>query len=280
MRKGSKLFCIAATLALITSTALTADDDRVAGVIVGRTGEVLHISVPHPVKEGAVFDVKLLEAEKPIAQARVLSCTNEHPYIALAKVVRADMATTVPTGVKAYTSTGSVGGLDVPKPMNSGRRSDPDRFSIQAGAFYPTVPAVRDSVDEYWESYRLNYSFLKIGAFDTQLSAEYSTGSGDVLSNGQTVERTMEVMPLTVLGRIKALRMGGTSLFLGAGGGIYRIRSEERSPAGVIAGTRDEVGLELAAGLESRNGWTLELRYRDVENSDIRGYSLALGSRF
>ena len=276
----SAVAAIAAICAVSASAAASGDGDRLAGMVVGRTGEILHISVHQPVCDGTIFEVKLLEREKPIAEARVLSCTRERPFIALAKVVRGDIQTAVPTGVHAYADIDAVGGLDVPKPMKRQSAGDNDRFSLQAGAFYPRVPLMRDTVADYWQAFRLNYSFLRIEGFETLLSVEYTRGSGEFTSGGATVERTMEVIPLTVLGRFKLARLGSAHLFLGAGAGVCRIRSEERTGAALTSTSTDEFGTELAAGLESRRGWTLELRYRDVENTDIRGYSLALGTRF
>ena len=283
MFQAGKVFSAVAAIAMTcaaSASAVGADEEQLAGMVVGRTGEILHISVHQPVCDGTIFEVKLLEREKPIAEARVLSCTRERPFIALAKVIRGDIQMAVPTGVHAYADVSAVSGPGVPKPMKRQSAGDNDRFSLQAGAFYPRVPLMRDTVADYWQAFRLNYSFLKVEGFETLLSVEYIRGSGEFTSGGATVERTMEVIPLTVLGRFKLARLGSAHLFLGAGAGVCRIRSEERTGAALTSTSTDEFGTELAAGLESRRGWTLELRYRDVENTDIRGYSLALGTRF
>ena len=283
MFQAGKVFSAVAAIAMTcaaSASAVGADEEQLAGMVVGRTGEILHISVHQPVCDGTIFEVRLLEREKPIAEARVLSCTRERPFIALAKVIRGDIQMAVPTGVHAYADVSAVSGPGVPKPMKRHGAGNNDRFSLQAGAFYPRVPLMRDTVADYWQAFRLNYSFLRIEGFETLLSVEYTRGSGEFTSGGATVERTMEVIPLTVLGRFKLARLGSAHLFLGAGAGVCRIRSEERTGAALTSTSTDEFGTELAAGLESRRGWTLELRYRDVENTDIRGYSLALGTRF
>jgi len=284
MFRAEKRLPILAAIAMVCAISAFAmaseDEDKLAGMIVGRTGEVLHISVHQPVCEGTIFTVKLLECEEPVAEARVLSCTKERPFIALAKVVRGDIQTVVPTGVRAYADVDAVSGPDVPKPMKHQDTGDTDRFSLQAGAFYPSVPIMRDTVADYWQAFRLNYLLLKIEGFEALLSTEYTRGSGEFRSGGATVERTVEVIPLTVLARIKPVRLGSAHLFLGAGAGIYRIRSQKKIGEALTSKVTEESGVELAAGLESRRGWTLELRYRDVENTDIRGYSLALGTRF
>lgn len=282
LREGKALLVAAAiALALAVSAAgmAGAEDGRLSGVIIGRTGEVLHISVPQPLAEGTVMAVKPLEIEDPIAEARVLSCTKERPFLVLAKVVRGGIGTPVPIGVRAYADEEAVAGPDVPKPLKRSQ-GDNDRFSLQAGAFRPSTPALQDTVDDYWQAYRLNYSFLKAKGFEALLSAEYTKGSGDFVSETGPVKRTMEIIPVTMLGRIKPVRMGSAHFFIGAGGGIYRIRSREKVGTTLTASSTDEFGYEFAAGLESKRGWTVELRYRDVKDADIKGYSLAIGSRF
>ena len=280
MLRSGKVLMIVTAIAFICGVPVGgfADSEKLTGMVVGRTGEVLHISVPQPVREGAFFDLKTITTDPPIANARVISCTQERPYIALAKVVQGDMETTIPTGARAYTNVDSVGGADVPKPMKSASTGNNDRFSIQAGAFYPSSPALRENISEYWQSYRMNYSLLKIKNLDAVLSAEYAKGTGSS-SDGQTA-RSMEVIPVTMLGRLKAIRMGGMHLFIGAAGGMYQIRSEERTGVNVTSESSQKPGYELAAGLESKRGWVLELRYRDVGETQLQGYSLALGGRF
>jgi hypothetical protein len=279
MLKSEKVFLLLMTALVVCAPTAFADDTQLVGVIVGRTGEILHISVPQPVSENSVFAVKLISTDEPIAEARVLSCTKERPYIALAKVVRGGIENAVPIGVKAYSAAASVSD-PAPEPIVTRRASEPDKFSIQAGAFYPRTQEIRDTVADFWQAYRLNYRFLKARDFEGLLSAEYTKGSGDFLVGETAVRRTMEVVPVTLLGRFKPLRMGGTEFFLGAGGGIYRIRSEERLGAALTSSRADEFGYELVAGMESTRGWTAELRYRDIENTDISGYSLAMGYRF
>lgn len=267
--------------ALLCTTLLPgmADNGKITGMIVGRTGEIVHVSVPQPVDEGSIFSVKPVQADPPIAKARVLSCTQERPYIALAKIVQGDIENPVPTGARAYAEDDSVKGPSVPKPMGRSAQGE-DRFSMQVGAFYPSTTALRDSVADYWQAYRLNYLLLKARDFEAQLSAEYNKGSGEFPLETGLVKRSREVIPLTFLGRIVPLRMGSTHLFLAAGPGFYKIRSEETTGGITTSGDAEEFGQEYAVGFESRRGWILELRYRDVENTDIQGYSLTMGARF
>lgn len=280
MRTGRKASVAVILLLLCAMQVPSTADDRIAGLVVGRTGEVLHVSMSQPVREGTTLIVKALESEPPIAQATVLSCTHERPYIALAKVVKADMDVPVPTGVRAYATVTTANEQMAPEPMDTGGTADGGRFSIQAGAFYPRTPSLRDTVADYWQAYRINYSLLKVSDLEAVLSAEYLKGSGEFSTPGGTVERAMEVIPVSVLGRVKPFRLGDARLFLGAGGGIYRIRNEERAGDTLTSSEEEEFGFELAAGLESSRGWVIELRYRDVQDTDIEGYSLAIGARF
>jgi hypothetical protein len=43
---------------------------------------------------------------------------------------------------------------------------------------------------------------------------------------------------------------------------------------------RRAFGRELSLGIESARAWVIELRYRDVDDTDIQGYLLTVGSRF
>lgn len=279
MFRASKVFSIIAVVVLLC-TALYAEEEKLSGVVVGRTGEVLHISVPQPVSEGTVFTVKLLEKGESIAEARVLSCTKERPYIALAKVVSADMANPVPTGVHAYADVNAVSGSDTPKPIKHAEPVNGSRFSIQAGAFTPTSDSLRERAGDYWQAYRLNYSFLRMNKIEGLLSMEYMRGSGEFTSKGVKGTQSVEVIPVTVLGRLKPMRIGSSELFFGAGGGIYRVRSEKTLGGITTSTSEDKLGHEFTAGLESKHGWNLELRYRFIGETDIQGYSLAVGSRF
>ncbi|MHB0913565.1 MAG: hypothetical protein ACYC2Y_08990 [Armatimonadota bacterium] len=241
-------------LILLLFCSLPACAGDLAGMVVGRTGDVLHVSLPKPVKDGSVLTVEV-SGEK-LAKARVLSCTSEQPYIALAKVTEEAEDASVPVGMRIYAEDGA-------PTMPAPKRTPDERFSIQAGAFYPTAVETRLSTGEYWQSYRLNYALVRANGLETLLSAEYARSSG---------ETDIQVIPVTVLGKIKPVRMGSAHLFLGAGGGIYSIRSGGNE-------TR-EFGQEFALGIESKHGWVLEARYRDVPDTQIKGYSLSFGNRF
>jgi hypothetical protein len=282
MRRAGRLSLIISTIALIcgTAAAVRADRSTLVAMVVGRTGEVLHIATPQPVREGTIFAIKPFEGEDAIAEAQVLSCTRERPFIALARVIRGDTIFTVPTGVRAYTDASSVDGSDVPALLLPPRSPDKDRFSLQAGAFYPMQSGLRETTSEYWPSYRLNYSFVRMGQFEALLSGEYSKGTGEINLGGDTIRNTMEVIPVTAMARFKTLRMGNAHLFLGAGVGVYRIRSQATIGSDTLSSSRQEFGREMSVGMESTRGWVIELRYRDVEKTDIRGYLLAIGSRF
>ncbi|HET6455388.1 MAG TPA: hypothetical protein VFI02_13370 [Armatimonadota bacterium] len=272
-----RLYLAVIALACIASVA-QAGDDKVAGLIVGRTGEILRISVPQPISEGAVFDIKPLEREAPIAQAIVVGCTKEYPYEALAKIVRTDLQTSVPIGVRAYVNVAQV--KSPPKQIAKETLPQGDRFSLQAGAFYPSIYSVRKTTSQFWQAYRMNYSFLRAGAMETMLSAEYLKGEGTFTSGLETGTRQMEVIPVSLLGRVKPFRLGSLRVFFGAGAGMYRIRSEDTIGSVTTLSQRDEFGHELSAGLESAKGWILEARYRRVPDTDIKGYSLSFGTRF
>ncbi|MHB0999548.1 MAG: hypothetical protein ACYC27_09900 [Armatimonadota bacterium] len=274
------IFLMIIALVILTASVTSAADKKMAGMVVGRTGEILHISVPQPVEDGAVLFINPIASEPPVAEVKVISCTKERPFIALAKLVHTDSVSSVPTGAKAYTNTNYV-----IKPDRSGAfiqtgSGDNGRFSIQAGSFRPTTANLRDTVADYWQSYRLDYSLIKSGGFDAMLSAEYIKGSGTFVTDQGKLKRTMEMFPLTAVGRIRPLRVGRTSLFMGAGGGMYRIRTQEDNGTTITTDTIDKFGSEYQLGLESRNGWIVELRYKDVKDTDIRGYSLGIGTKF
>ena len=233
------------------------------------------MSVPQPVAEGAVIEVTM--PDNATVGARVLSCTKEWPYIALAKTSQA-VAQAVPQAAPVYVSAPTVAApaLRVSQPSKKGD----DRFSLQAGAFYPLYGQIGSGTYlDYWQSYRLNYSFLKLGKVDAQLSAEYMNGFASTGSGDNKTARSMQVIPITLMGKVKPFRMGSWQLFMGAGAGFYGMRSED-TLNGVTTKTHGgALGHELSAGLEAR-GWMLEARYRNVPNTEIRGYSLALGTRF
>lgn len=281
MLRVGKGFMVAALVLMLCRLPVTGGTEtKIAGEVCGRAGEVLYVRLPQPVSDGTSLDLKIITTEPPIAQARVLSCTGERPFIALAKVERADLSQSVPVGARAYADLRAAEGPDVPNAIAKAKPADGDRFSWQVGAFYPRTPVLRDTVADYWPAYRLNYSFLKLKNFETMLSAEYTRGSGDYQTSTGLVARTKEVLPVTAVARIKPARIGSTSLFVGAGGGIYLMRSEEERAGKSVTERGHEFGHEFSAGLESRHGWIAELRYRNVSNTNIEGYSLTIGERF
>lgn len=282
MRRAGGLSLFISTIALIcgTAAAVRADRSTLVAMVVGRTGEVLHIATPQPVREGTIFAIKPFEGEDAIAEAQVLSCTRQRPFIALARVIRGDTIFTVPTGVRAYTDASSADGPDLPRPMPAPKPPDSDRFSLQAGAFYPTQSALRDTTSSYWPSYRLNYSFVRMGQFEALLSGEYSRGSGEINLGGDTIKHTLEVIPVTAMARFKSLRMGNAHLFLGAGLGVYTIHSRDTIGPDTVSFGRRAFGRELSVSLESARAWVIELRYRDVDDTNIQGYLFTVGSRF
>jgi hypothetical protein len=265
---------------VVISIGASAEGGQITGMIVGRTGDILHLNVPEPVREGSVIEVRPVSSEPAVAEARILSCTNERPFIALAKIIRADADVPVPIGAYVYADTNAVDRAYAPAPMNTIPHSEDSRFSIQAGAFYPTSAYVRDATSNYWQSYQLDYSFVRAGAFDALLSAEYLRGAGTGLSNGIATSHVEQVYPLTLLGRLRPMHVGNTYLYVGAGGGIYHIVSNTTTGSASAGNTVDKFGTELTAGLESARGWILELKYRDVKDTDIQGYNLGLGARF
>jgi hypothetical protein len=276
---------ITAIVAIVCGvSSVSTAEDQLTGLILGRTGELLNIRLDQPVREGTVFSVKSILSEPPIAEAKVESCTKEWPFVALAKVVQTDYRTSIPLGAKAFAGVssvdGSVEGKDAPGQIRQPRPGDDDRFSVQVGTFYPSKPVLRDTVADFWQAYRLNYSFAKVGNFETALSAEYSKGKGSFQTTTGAITRTTEVIPLTMMAKFKPARFGSTSLVVGAGAGVYRIRSREETGSGSISDTIDKFGREYAIGLESSHKWVVELRYRDVPDTDIQGYLLALGSRY
>ena len=282
LRAGKWLFVLI-SVALVCGAQVSArvQSDKMIGMVVGRTGSVLHIGVPQPVREGTIFEVKLFEGEPPIAEARVISCTRERPFMALAKVIWGDTLVSVPTGVHAYADVDSVEGVDALQLVIL-QSDDPDRnrFSIQAGAFYPVDAAVRDATSDYWLSYRLSYTFIRAGRFETVLSGEYSKASGQAIVDGYSLDRTIEVIPLTVMGRMKPVTIGKAHLFVGVALGMYNILTSDSAGIGDIKTNTQEFGQELSMGMESSHGWVVELRYRNIQNSDLNGYLFTVGSRF
>ena len=243
-----------------------------AGMIVGRTGDILHVSVPQPVAEGAILEVTM--PDNATASARVLSCTKEWPYIALAKTGQATHQAAAP--VYAIAPTIVVPALHVNQPSKKGD----DRFSLQAGAFYPLYGQLGTGTYlDYWQSYRMNYSFLKLGKVDAQLSAEYMKGFSSLGSGDNKTARSMQVIPITLMGKVKPFRIGSWQLFIGAGAGFYGMHSQDTLNGVTTETHAGALGHELSAGLEAK-GWILEARYRNVPNTEIRGYSLSLGTRF
>jgi len=278
-RIGKVLLIVAAVLALTGPVLASRDKGVITGMVIGRTGEILHISVPEPVREGAIMEVRPIECEPPVAEIRVLSCTHEAPYVALAKVIRCN-ADPVATGVRTYGELKAVAETNAPKPMSTESIGNDGRLSIQVGAFQPSSAYMKDVFADYWQEYRLNYEFLRYGTFGMQLSAEYTKGIGKVASNNGTINRTMEIMPAVLLGRLRPLRMGRTTMFVGAGAGWYTIRTTDVIGGLSTTDTQRKVGREYSAGFEHSQGWIVELRYRDIPATYIKGYSLALGGRF
>ena len=283
MLRAGKWFFLVAAVALLCGAQVSAgtQGDRMIGMVVGRTGSVLHIGIPQPVKEGTIFQVKPFDGEPPIAEAKVISCTQERPFMALAKVIRGDTIMSVPTGVHAYADVGSVSGPDAPQPMvKQSDEADTERFSLEAGAFYPSESSVRQATTNYWPSYRVTYSLLKNNRFETLLTGEYSKADGDAVVDSVMVDRTTEIIPVTVMGRLKPMHWGDAHLFFGGGVGIYSIRTSDNNGTGTIKSSRQEVGQELSVGVQSSHGWLVELRYRNIENTDLKGYLMTIGSRF
>lgn len=258
---------LALLLACLASTAQAAGP---TGMVVGRTGDILNVSVPEPVSEGTILSVTL--PENTTADARVLSCTKEWPYIALAKIGGSDQ----PAGVVYVRASAPEIALNVSKPS----KEKDDRFSLQAGAFYPIYGQLGTGTYlDYWQSYRVNYSLLRLGKVETMLSAEYMKGFSSFMSGSEKGAREMQVIPVTLMGRVKPFRFGSWRLFVGAGAGFYGMHSQD-TVAGVTTSNRaGALGHELSAGLEA-NSWLIEARYRNVPNTEIRGYSLAMGTRF
>lgn len=283
LRAGKLLFVLlVANMICWMPLGAKADDAKLIGMVVGRTGSVLHIGVPQPVREGTIFEVKPFESEPPIAEARVLSCTQERPFMALAKVVRGDSIMSVPTGVRAYADIGAIEGTEapLPQPIMHTDSPDRDRFSLQAGAFYPSSAVIQSMTSDYWQSYRFAFSFIRMGRFETLLSAEYSKGSGTAFAEGGPVNHSMEIMPITVMERFRPFRLGNAHLFFGAGAGIYNIRTKDTFGADTLTSNQQEFGHEFAVGMESKHGWVIEARYRDIQNTDLKGYLVTIGSRF
>lgn len=281
LRIGKSFPLILAALVCLVPCTSTADEGQLTGTVVGRTGEILHINVPQPVREGVLFAVKLLDGERAIADARVVSCTQERPFLALAKVVRGDIEQPVPIGVHAYADTATLSSNpEVPSPMQQGRSGNADRFSIQVGAFYPSEPLLRDTVADFWQSYRLSYNMATVGPIETQISVEYAEGSSAFAQGGQRGTRSMELIPVTLLARFRPIRLGKAKLFFAAGAGTYEIRSEQEL-GGTITRAKDrEFGHEFGLGLESPRGWIMELRYREIFDADVKGYVFTVGARF
>ena len=282
MLRAGRLTIILSVVALTLGIAAQGRGDRSAlvAMVIGRTGEVLHIATPQPVREGTIFAIKPFEGEDAIAEAEVLSCTHERPFIALARVIKGDTIISVPTGVRAYADASNVFGPNVPAPMTDGKPVDKNRFSLQVGAFYPRQVAMRLATTDYWQAYRLNYSLLKMGDCEALLSGEYNKCTRAFDLGGEQIRHTIEVVPVTATFRFKSLSLGSAHVYLGAGAGFYGIRSQETIGTQTSSITSQEIGRELSAALESTHGWVVELRYRNVQNTDIEGYSLTMGARF
>jgi len=153
-------------------------DEQLSGLITGKTGELLEIKLTQPVMDGTIFRIKPVLSEPPIAEARVVSCTKEWPFIALAKIAASDLKTSIPIGSKAFADIRYVESHVAPKPIKHNLNMDSgQRFSIQIGSFYPRLPILRDTVADFWQAYRFNYTVLRLGDFDAMISAEYTKGS-------------------------------------------------------------------------------------------------------
>lgn len=270
---------VAADKRVAVDNAVAASKEM-GGTIVGRTGDILHISLPQSVHEGSIISVKPVVSEPEATKARVVSCTKEEPYIALAKIIPAETTEIIPIGSHVYADATQPARRTAPEPEKKGRPSDNQRFSIQAGAFYPTTQALRDQFSGYWQAYRLNYSMLKMNFFELMLSGEYTKGDNSFVSKGVLASRSMEIVPVTALGKLKLARLGNAHFFIGAGAGAYSICTKESVGAISTTDTQHKFGHEFTAGLESSRGWIFELRYRDIQDTDIKGYSLTLGGRF
>jgi len=266
-----------ATVAAIfgISANVMAGEDRMTGVIIGRTGEIIHIGVSQPVREGTIFKVMQMESDPPIAEAKVIECSQERPFVATAQVTKGDIVQSIAIGTHAYTKATNVKGPDVPKQLGSGSDGG-RRLSLQAGVFQPSSQLVRDTVADRWQSFRLAYSFIRSNNYEFQLSSGFDRGAGSFAGLNGTIKRSVEVIPAVLMGQIKPLGFGGSRLILGAGGGVYRIKTAE---TGLSTSTVDKIGYELCLGSES-HGWTTELRYRNANGANIEGYSFTLGTRF
>jgi len=243
------------------------------GMLVGRTGDILHVSLAEPVSEGSIVTVTLPDNGE--ADARVLSCTKEWPYIALAKSGQVGRQVT-----PAYSTQAIVPQIVVNNVVKPAKSKADDRFSLQAGAFYPVYGQIGSGTYlDYWQSYRANYTILKLGAIDATVSGEYMKGFASFNVGDKKMARSAQVIPVTLMGRVKPFRVGSWQMFVGAGAGFYGMHNQD-TVDGVTTETHGgALGHELTAGLEAR-GWMIEARYRNVPNTEIRGYSLALGTRF
>lgn len=281
LKKTLPVLMVIALVTSITAVVYAENEAKLTGMVVGRTGEVLHVSLPQPVREGTVLSIKTLESQDAIAEARVLSCTQERPFIALAKVTRGDIETLVPVGVHAYADIASISGTDAPKPMEPATQGDSSaRLSLQAGTFYPSSPTLRKATGNYWQSYRLSYAPFRTDTIDILLSTEYMKGTGSYLDNSVANKTTMEVVPITAVARTEPLKFRNAHLYLGAGAGLYHVSSKQTVGDISSATSSQKVGTEYLVGIESKHGWVLEMRYRDVKDTDIQGYLLSLGGRF
>ncbi|MDO8683481.1 MAG: hypothetical protein Q7N50_08375, partial [Armatimonadota bacterium] len=244
---------VAVVIMSIRGLPAECDEPQMAGVVTGRTGDILHVSLPQPVRDGTILTVKVYSDWPAASEAKVLSCTKEMPYIALAKVIKADMESPTPICAYAYVNADAVSKPDAPKPLETKRKSrfgSDNRLSLQAGAFYPKTPTLRETNNDVWPAYRLNYSFLKIGGFEGMLSTEYTKGTRDIPTDAGLISRTTEIIPVTLLGKFSPTRMGNTRLFVGGGGGFYRITSEDKLGGSLTSTKSDELGYEFSAGLE------------------------------
>jgi hypothetical protein len=282
MFQMSRLLLVLAALALVCGTSIAdSTDDQLSGTILGKTGELLDIRLDQPVCEGTVFDVRPIVSEPPIAQAKVVSCTREWPYVALAKVYQADSRTVIPIGAKAFANLNSIDPTAAPRQkIWYDPQPDPMRFSVQAGTFYPRIPNVRLKTTDFWQEYRMNYSFLRLKNFEFTFSGAYAKGEGSTITSTGKTYNKIEIIPITLLGRLRLVKVGTLRLVVGGGAGVYRIRSGSTISGVKSHDTTDKFGQELSAGIESSKGWLLELRYRNVPDTDIQGFSLALGGRF
>lgn len=276
--------CLAILAVMLPSASMC--QGVIRGIVVDTTAKILWLGFPVPVTKGSVFDVKLMPGGKAIARAEVIDATPDAPYVAKATFKILDKTAMIPIG--AYVEQSAIEANDrdeapVLKPREMSHRGA-NPLGLQVGAFFPMNDRLRDEMDDVWPSLELDYMCHKVSRGEIYVGLGYLGGRGNSVEKiGGTptaVGRTISVYPLTVNGKFPLGEGCHKSWFGRLGIGAYYVNDKKTIEDVSNLSHKTRVGWQAGLGYESKNGQTAQLSYLDVPDTDVRGITFSLGTRF